>query len=424
MEVIEAPPNRAHRTASLPASSSAAPVATDATRKRGLLQRPVVIALLALLAIGGIFYAAVTLVHSLSHESTDDAFIDAHILSVAPKISGRVIAVHVNDNQLVRKGDVLVELDPADVQAVLAQRRAAADVAKARVRNAEIGADQADAHLKTLHAGFDAAVASANAAAAGTIKLRGDLVRNKQLIATGAISKMDFDHSTTDTAASEATLDSKKKEMDAAGAYLSEEGKAAQSAHLQIEATKAEAAEAEATLNQAELQASYAKIVAAEDGRVTNKAVEPGDYLQVGQALFALVAPQVWVTANFKETQLRDMRPGQPASVDVDAYPGRALHGHVESIQAGSGARFSLVPPENATGNYVKVVQRVPVKIVFDEQPDVQRILGPGMSAVPDVQVSGALGSAIKVGVAAAIAVFLVLIGAALWIGRLRSAHV
>ena len=264
------------------------------------------------------------------------------------------------------------------MQAVLAQKRAAADVARAKVRNAEIAAEQADAHLKTLHAGYDAAAASANAAAAGTIKLRGDLARNKQLIATGAISKMDFEHSTTDTAASEATLNSKEKEMDAAGAYLSEEGKAAQSAHLQIEATKAEAAEAEATLNQAELQASYAKIVAAEDGRVTNKAVEPGDYVQVGQALFALVAPQVWVTANFKETQLRDMRPGQSVSVGVDAYPGRALHGHVDSIQAGSGARFSLVPPENATGNYVKVVQRVPVKIVFDEQPDVQRILGPG----------------------------------------------
>src|SRR5207253_1027738 len=131
----------------------------------------------------------------------------------------------------------------------------------------------------------------------------------------------------------------------------------------QVNAASAEVAEAEAAERQAELQLSYGKISAPEDGRVTSKAVEPGSYVQVGQSLFALVTPQLWVTANFKETQLRDMQPGQPATVTMDAYPGRELPAHVESIQAGSGARFSLLPPENATGNYVKVVQRVPVKI-------------------------------------------------------------
>ncbi len=424
MEVMDVPRPRTKPVSAAPINQLGDdPVSAEAPGKKGILQRPLVIVLLALLAIGGIFFGAVAAVHSLTHESTDDAFIDAHILSVAPKIGGRVTAVHVNDNQSVKKGDVLVELDPADAQAVLAQKRAAADVAEARARNAEIAAEQADAHLTTLRAGYDAAAASATAAAADTVKLRGDLARNKQLISTGAISKQDFDHSSTDTAASEATLDSKKKQnADAAAAYLTEEEKAAESAHLQIQAAKAEAAEAEATLKQAQLQESYAKIVATEDGQVTNKAVEPGDYVQLGQALFALVAPQVWVTANFKETQLRQMHPGQPVAIEVDAYPGRPLQGHVDSIQAGSGARFSLVPPENATGNYVKVVQRVPVKIVFDEQPEVERTLGPGMSAVPDVRVSGVLGPAIKVGIVTAILVFLVVIGAALWIGRVRSA--
>jgi membrane fusion protein (multidrug efflux system) len=140
----------------------------------------------------------------------------------------------------------------------------------------------------------------------------------------------------------------------------------------------------------------------------------------VGQSLFALVTPDIWVTANYKETQLRDMRPGQPALITVDAYPGRELKGHVDSIQAGSGARFSLLPPENATGNYVKVVQRVPVKIVLDEQPDVQRVLGPGMSAVPDVKIKAGVGIAINIIVVVAIAVALVAIGAAVWIGRTR----
>jgi membrane fusion protein (multidrug efflux system) len=158
---------------------------------------------------------------------------------------------------------------------------------------------------------------------------------------------------------------------------MKEADMAAEAARVQVDAAKAEVNEAEAGEKQAELQSSYAKIAAPEDGRVTSKAVEPGAYVQVGQSLMAVVTPQVWVTANFKETQLRDMRPGQPVAISVDAYPDRELRGHVDSIQAGSGARFSLLPPENATGNYVKVVQRIPVKIVFDEQPDVQRVLGP-----------------------------------------------
>jgi membrane fusion protein, multidrug efflux system len=423
MEVLEAPAARTTRPAPSEPSVPPDPMVA-AESKTGLLQKPIVIVLIALCAIAAIMWSATILVHSLTYESTDDAFIDAHILSVAPKISGRVIAVRVTDNEIVKKGDVLVEIDPADVQAVLSQKRAAADVAQAKVRNSQIAAEQADAHLKTLHAGVEAAGASAVAAAADATKNRSDLERNKHLIAGGAISKQDFEHSTTDTAAAEATLDSKKKQMDAAEAYFNEAEKSAESAHLQIEASKAEAEEAEATFKQAELQASYAKIVAAEDGRVTNKAVEPGDYVQIGQALLAVVSQEVWVTANFKETQLRDMHSGEATTVAVDAYPGRPLRAHVDSIQAGSGARFSLVPPENATGNYVKVVQRVPVKIVFDEQPEVQRVLGPGMSAVPDVKVRGEFGAAVKVGIVAAIAVCLVLMGTALWIGRVRQARV
>jgi len=324
---------------------------SGAEKKRSLFRRPGVIVVAAALAIAGIGYGAFTMFHSFTHESTDDAFIDAHIISTAPKIAGRVAAVHITDNQNVKKGELLVEIDPADAEAALAQTKA--NLAKARATRDKAQQDQR---------------------------------RALELFGKGGISEEQRD--TALQAASTAKAD-----------------------------TEAD----EAAVQQAELNLTYTKIAAAEDGRVTNKAVEPGDYVQVGQNLFALVTPDRWLTANFKETQLRNMRAGQPAQVSVDAYPDHLLRGHVDSIQAGSGARFSLLPPENATGNYVKVVQRVPVKIVFDEQPDVQRVLGPGMSVVPSVAVSDGAGVVFKVTSIAIILAAGVVVGAALWIGRVRE---
>jgi membrane fusion protein (multidrug efflux system) len=321
------------------------------TKKRSLFRRPAVIVVAAALAIAGIAYGAFTMFHSFTHESTDDAFIDAHISLTAPKIAGRVAAVHIDDNQDVKKGDLLVEIDPADAEAALAQAKA------------KLGHDQA-----------------------AQLKADQDLKRQQDLFGKGAISPQDRDTAIQNAATTKADVQTDK-----------------------------------AAIQQAELNLTYAKIFAPEDGRVTKKAVEPGDYVQVGQNLFALVMPERWTTANFKETQLRNMRPGQRAEVSVDAYPDYPLRGHVDSIQAGSGAHFSLLPPENATGNYVKVVQRVPVKIVFDEQPDVQRVLGPGMSVVPTVAVSdgaGVLLTVVSIGIVLAIGV---IVGAALWIGRVRK---
>jgi membrane fusion protein, multidrug efflux system len=319
-------------------------------KKQSLFRRPSVIIAAAALAIVGIGYGAFAMFRSFTHESTDDAFVDAHILLTAPKIAGRVATVHINDNQDVKKGDLLVEIDPADAKAALAQ----AEAKQSHDQAAQLKADQ-------------------------------DLKRQQDLFKKGAISPQDRDTAIQNAATTKADVQTDK-----------------------------------AAIQQAELNLSYTKIFAPEDGRVTKKAVEPGDYVQVGQNLFALVTPQRWTTANFKETQLRTMRPGQPAQVSVDAYPDNPLRGHVDSIQAGSGARFSLLPPENATGNYVKVVQRVPVKIVLDEQPDVQRMLGPGMSVVPTVTVSDGAGVAFTIAVFAAILAAGVIVGAALWIVRLR----
>jgi membrane fusion protein, multidrug efflux system len=388
---------------------------TPLFRRRGVVIGAAVVATLAIVYLATIFF------HNLTHESTDDAFIDAHVVSVAPKIAGKIAAVKVNDNQLVKKGQVLLEIDSRDVEAEVARKRAALEVAKARLENAQMSAEQAEAHVKTLQAAYAAAQASTQAAAAETAKQRGDLARNSGLIASGAISKQDFQHSQSDTTSSEATLESKKKQLQAAAAYAEEGKKQAGSARAQVSAAKAEVAAAQAELHQAELQNSYTEVAAPEAGRVTNKSIEPGNYVQVGQPLFAIVPQHVWVTANFKETQLAAMRPGQPVEVKVDAYPERSLRGHVDSIQAGSGARFSLLPPENATGNFVKVVQRVPVKIALDEQPEVAQVLGPGMSAVPDVKVKSSLGPAITVAVVAAIAIMLLLGATLFWLRRIQS---
>lgn len=302
------------------------------------------------MAVIGIIYGATVVFHSLTHQSTDDAFVDTHFVSVAPKVAGRVSAVHVRDNQLVKKDQILVELDPRDFQVALEQAKA--NLAKDRAT--EITADANEKRAASL---FSDKVISA-------------------------------------------------QERDANVA-------AAQSSRGNVQADAA-------TVKQAELNLAYTKIKAPIDGYVTNKKVAVGDYLQVGQTLMALVPPRVWVTANFKETQLRNMRPGQTAIVSVDAYPGLKLFGHVDSIQAGSGAAFSLLPPENATGNYVKVVQRVPVKIVFDQKPDAQHVLGPGMSVVPSVQVASGFGPAIKVIVGAGLLIVIVIVGAAWWIGKIR----
>lgn len=329
------------------------PVETSgaATRpKPSLWQRPPVIIGLAALVSIAIMFAGLVVFHSLTHESTDDAFVDAHIVSIAPKIAGRVKAVHVDDNQLVRRDDVLIEIDSRDFEAALAQAKGT--LAKAQATQKKTDEDRR---------------------------------RALDLFNQQVISAQERDNALQAAAAASGDTEADK-----------------------------------AALQQAELNLGYTKIIAPINGFVTNKAVEAGDYVQVGQTLMALVPQQVWITANFKETQLRQMRPGQAVTISVDAYPGQKLRGHVDSIQAGSGARFSLLPPENATGNYVKVVQRVPVKIVLDESADARHVLGPGMSVVPDVQVAHGLGAAVKVIVAMVLAISMVVIGAALWIGKIR----
>lgn len=288
-----------------------------AATPRPWYRRPLGLSLILIAALTGIIFGVRYYLHARAYESTDDAFIQAHVVQVSPKVASHVAVVHIDDNQHVQRGDLLVELDPRDYQARLAQARANLTAGKVEVMRAQ------------LEAG-----------------------RVRALISEQAVSRQDVDN----VVARERTALAKVEQLEAA-------------------------------VRQRQLEFSYTKIFAPETGRITRKHVEPGAYVQVGQTLFSIVPDLVWVIANYKETQLAKMRPGQPALIHVDAFPNKVFHGHVDSIQAGSGAAFSLLPPENATGNYVKVVQRVPVKIVIDEPPDGEHVLGPGMSVVPEVDI-------------------------------------
>ena len=305
-------------------------------------------------------------------QSTDDAFIEGYVTPIAPKVPGYVAQLLIKDNQWVKKGDVLLKIDPRDYETSLAQTRADLEAARSQL-------DESQAQVKVSEAKVVEAIAGVIAADAENQRAADDLKRYES-VDRSAVSRSAFDAAQSKARTAKADLEAARSQVTAAEAEvaLSKAG---------VETATAAVQQDEAKLRQAELNLSYTQVIAPEDGRVTRRAVEEGAYVQPGQSLMAIVPYQYWVIANFKETQLTHMRPGQPVQIKVDAYPQFKFKGHVDSIQSGSGARFSLFPPENATGNYIKVVQRVPVKIVFDNDPNTQLALGPGMSVDPKVRV-------------------------------------
>jgi membrane fusion protein, multidrug efflux system len=333
-------------------------------------------------AVGLYLYA-----QSASYESTDDAFIAAHTIEVAPKIAGKVDAVYVKDNQLVKKGDPLVQIDPRDYDAQLDQKQAALESVKAEATSAQAAVDQQIANVRSLQATLEQDRADEQASQAQADQTSDDLRREQDLYNTHVVSIQDLIHSQVANRSAEANLESAKKKVASGDAQLTEGQAQVRTFQALVDYVLAQEKQNGASVESAKLNDSYTKVYATETGRITHKSVEPGDYVQVGQSLLALVPSEIYVTANFKENQLRLMRPGQPVEIEVDALGGRKFEGHVDSIQMGSGAAFSLLPPENATGNYVKVVQRIPVKILFDQAPDVGLPLGPGESVVPTIKV-------------------------------------
>ena len=331
--------------------------------------------LLTLFIIGALVLAggACWFIYSAGYETTDDATIEAHVIQVSPKISAHVKVVHFDDNYQVKRGSLLIELDARDFEVGLASAVASLESAKSKLTEAAAQENIAQAGLGQVTADLASARATADNA-------ESDLSRNEQLYKTHVIDRREYDASVAQAKSAIANVESATKKVASQEAQV-------RMASAQYVTASAEEKQAEAQQRQAQLQLSYTKIFAPFDGRVTKKSVEPGNYIQPGQTLFSLVPPDVWVIANFKETQLKHMEVGQPVSVRVDAMPGRDFTAHIESFQVGTGGRFTLLPPENATGNFVKVVQRVPVKIVFDEPPETLERLWAGESVEPRVNV-------------------------------------
>jgi membrane fusion protein (multidrug efflux system) len=367
---------------------------------------PAAVALAGLLFFGlGYFFDVLT------HESTDDAFIAAHVVSIAPNVGGTVVAVHILDNQMIRSNELLVEIDPASYAITVAQKEASAEAQSANYKAFLAGYELMRTKVTTAEATVRQSQADADAAEATAKWAQMDFDRAQDLRKQNTVSQRELDAAQTANLKAQADLNSARQKVavdaskvDEAKATLTATGAAITMALAQWKA-------AQTNIAAAQLDLSYTKIFAPGDGRVTRKAVEPGNYVQVGQQLMSIVPVDIWVIANFKESQLKKMKPGQPALVEIDAL-GKSLRAHVDSIQAGSGAAFSLLPPENATGNYVKVVQRVPVKILFDEPLPADHVIGPGLSVTPDVRVSSfslpewAIGLLALILTGAAVAVF------------------
>jgi membrane fusion protein, multidrug efflux system len=387
------------------------------------------VALIAVIATSAWLWA------TAGRETTDDAQVDAHVAPVSARVGGTVIEVPVKENQQVEAGAVLAAFDPRDYQVALDKARAElataeADAAAARVNvpitstaatsnvsNARGGVEQAQAAIEAAQRGVDAAnarLASAQArqreADANAVKTAKDVDRFKALLAKDEISQQQYDAAVGAADAARAAADSARAQVQEAQAGISvgesqlmqaragasqatAQLQTAQTGPQQVTAQRARAASADArvlqqraAVQQAELNLQYATVRAPMRGVISKKTVEVGQVVQPGQPLMTIIPlEEVWVTANFKETQLENMRPGQPSIIEVDAYGGRDFKGHVESLAAATGSRFSLLPPENATGNFVKVVQRVPVRIAIDEKQDAQQLLRPGMSVTAKV---------------------------------------
>ena len=375
-------------------------------RRRAVLRSPRARLLLGLLAIIIVVAGILVWHHYAIRESTDDAQIEADIVPIGARVGGTVKAVHVEDNQPVEAGTVLVELDPTDYEVDL--RRAEAELANAIANasaartNVPIASTTTSSQLQTAQANLasaqkqvDAAEARLREAQANYTKAARDLARYKQLVERDEIPRQQYDYAVAAEQAARASVDSARAAVASARSQVAQaeaQVREASTVPQQLAVSRAKAGSAiadvqknQAAVDQARLNLTYTIIRALSSGIVDKKSVQPGQIIQAGQPLFSLVPfERMWVVANFKETQLKNMRINQPATIHVDAY-GRDYKGHVDSFGGATAARFSLLPPENATGNYVKVVQRVPVKIVFDKGQDPEHLLRPGMSVVPTV---------------------------------------
>jgi membrane fusion protein (multidrug efflux system) len=374
----EAPPERPAPSNGRPSSQDPPPRGegdeNQKPGKKGLRDHPRLLIAAAIVFVAIVVGAVLWWLHARNFESTDDAFIDNHIVRLAPQIAGRVTAVHVNDNQLVQPGELVAQIDSAEVETRVAQAHAQRAQSQAQVDNAQ-------AQIKVNQAAYEQARSDIAAVQAQADNAATDLARYLRLQTLNplAVAQQQLDQA-------RATARQTAAQRDAAVQAARDRAEQVTASRTQVTAGQDQVRAAQAQLDEAGVNLGYTRIVSPLAGHVAQKTVAVGNYLAPGTQMMAIVPLQVWVTANFKETQLARMRPGQPATIKVDACPASRIRGHVDSIQRGAGQAFGILPPENATGNYVKVVQRVPVKIVLDNPPP-ECPLGPGLSVTPTVRV-------------------------------------
>lgn len=289
-------------------------------------------------------FGLIVSINSIFYKSTDDAFVEGHIITVAPRVAGPVEKLFIEDNQEVKKGDLLLEIDSKDYEAKLKQSKAKLEEARAALVNADNQVEKSFSQLDFA---------------------QNDYTRYSQMYSKGITSNQDYDSAKTKLTTAQAENKSAKARFDELSATIKK---------------------LEAEVEENELNLTYTKIYATQDGKITHRTVEQGNYVQVAQPLFAIAQDNVWVVANFKETQVANMKKGQPVKIKIDAFGHKKFNGKVDSLQMASGAKASLFPPENAVGSYVKIVQRIPVKIVFTDDITGLNVI-PGMSVVPTVKV-------------------------------------
>lgn len=349
-------------------------------------KRKIAAVVLAVAVVVGALAVFFYLRYKATHITTDDAFVSGRVHTIAFKVPGTVSSIHVSDNQPVSKGEILVELDPADYMLRVREAEAALKEEKAGLAEEEAAEEEARRKLSELKAGVEAAAAELALEEARLKQAEVDINRYRKLFEREAVSRERYQQVSTDYEVASSRVRAAAKQLKRAELAVKAQEAAVRQEQASLESQRSAAGQKEAQLEAARLDLDYTKTYAPSSGYVTKKGVEVGDQVRAEQPIMAVVTLEdVWVVANYKETQLEKVRPGQKVEIEVDTYPGKTLRGTVDSVMAGTGASFSLFPPENATGNYVKVVQRIPVKILLDAGQDEEHLLRVGMSVVPTI---------------------------------------
>ena len=339
-----------------------------------------------LIMVAGIVSVLLYWNYKASHISTDDAFVEGRIHSIASKVAGTVRKVHVQDNQYVKAGETMVELDSIDYDVRVNEASTSLDAERAKLNEQESKATAAQKQMVEIEAQMKAAKAGLAAEEANLQQAKTDLARYEGLYKRDAVSKERYERVTTGFKVNEAQLEAARARVKQAEAALATQDAVVRQTESAVSTQKAKIKNKEAMLAHADLNRSYTKIVAPVDGYVTKKSVEVGNQVSIGMPLLAVIPlDDIWIIANYKETQLKKVKRGQKVTIKADMYGDRQFKGIVDSIMAGTGTVFSLFPPENATGNYVKVVQRIPVKITLDKESNRDYVLRVGMSVVPTI---------------------------------------